>query len=212
MSWVGSEEEALFRRAKDASPPGLRALRARPPQRRRARAAPRWAALAAGLSLISVAAALDPDPPAPRLVAAPPGTPQHSEVAPSFEAWAALPPLEPLDPLRALPPPNPRPPQALTKGKLAPKALTDMKRLSAAAVLCCSLSLPALAEEPAPETTETRVYAKRTLLDFETVVVSGEVCRPAGSYVEARGKARFQSLLKVRGDFRPELLRSVEGL
>lgn len=75
----------------------------------------------------------------------------------------------------------------------------------------------ARAEEPtpaptAPTTTDAVVYAHRTFLDFSAITLTGEVERPAGSYVTARKKPKFRTLIRVRGGFLPELLRSPDAL
>lgn len=59
--------------------------------------------------------------------------------------------------------------------------------------------------------TETE-YEQRTVLDFSEVEITGEVIRPEGSYLHSRGRTRFESLIRTRIDFRPELLRSIEQL
>lgn len=55
-------------------------------------------------------------------------------------------------------------------------------------------------------------YQPRTVLDFSTVEITGEVARPHGSYLQSRRRTRFGPLIRTRSDFRPELLRSVEQL
>lgn len=55
-------------------------------------------------------------------------------------------------------------------------------------------------------------YAKRTLLEFSEVQVSGEVTRPAGDFLTARRKARFRSLIRLRNSYQSELEVSVDRL
>lgn len=58
---------------------------------------------------------------------------------------------------------------------------------------------------------ETKVvYEKKTVLDFSDVTLEGELTRPEGSYVLNRERARFGSLVELRGDFTPELEKSVD--
>jgi hypothetical protein len=69
-----------------------------------------------------------------------------------------------------------------------------------------AMAVPARGDEPKPQ------YPRRTTLVFGETEVTGEVTRPIQTYVTVRRGARFQSLISLRGDFRPELLRSVDNL
>ena len=60
---------------------------------------------------------------------------------------------------------------------------------------------------------EDRVeYQKKTVIDFSDVNIEGELTKPEGSYIKNRKKTRFRSLIELRGNFRPELRRSVSRL
>ncbi|NOK05879.1 MULTISPECIES: hypothetical protein [Myxococcus] len=56
------------------------------------------------------------------------------------------------------------------------------------------------------------VVRKKTVIDFTDVAVEGELTKPEGSYVLHRKKTDFQSLIKVRDNFDPELQKSVDNL
>jgi hypothetical protein len=56
------------------------------------------------------------------------------------------------------------------------------------------------------------VVRKRTVIDFGDVTVEGELTKPEGSYLLNRNRARFQSLIKLRKDFNPELQKSADNL
>lgn len=56
------------------------------------------------------------------------------------------------------------------------------------------------------------VVRKKTVIDFTDVTVDGELTRPEGSYVLNKKKTRFDSLIKIRQDFVPELQKSVDDL
>ena len=56
------------------------------------------------------------------------------------------------------------------------------------------------------------VFRKKTVIDFTDVAVEGELTKPEGSYVLHRKKSDFQSLIKVRENFDPELQKSVDNL
>lgn len=75
-----------------------------------------------------------------------------------------------------------------------------------------SSSAVAAATAEAPPATDELVYARRTVIDFSALTLTGEVERPAGSYVTARKKPKFRTLIRVRGGFLPELLRSPDAL
>ena len=78
------------------------------------------------------------------------------------------------------------------------------------------LALPALAEEKAgPKVVQEAdkvVVRKRTVIDFNDVTVEGELTKPEGSYLMNRNKTRFQSLIRLRDNFNPELQKSADNL
>lgn len=63
---------------------------------------------------------------------------------------------------------------------------------------------PALAEEV--------VYKKHTVVEFGDDTIEGDLSKPDGEYLESRKRLRHQRLIKVRQDFRPEILQSVRSL
>jgi hypothetical protein len=56
------------------------------------------------------------------------------------------------------------------------------------------------------------VVRKKSVVDFSDVAVEGELVKPEGSYVLDRNRATFQSLIRVRSSFVPELQKSVDNL
>jgi hypothetical protein len=56
------------------------------------------------------------------------------------------------------------------------------------------------------------VVRKRTVIDFNEVTVEGELTKPEGSYLLNRNKTRFQSLIRLRDNFNPELQKSADNL
>lgn len=56
------------------------------------------------------------------------------------------------------------------------------------------------------------VFQKKTVIDFSDVNIEGELTKPEGSYIKNRKKTRFRNLIELRGNFRPELQRSVSAL
>ncbi|MCC7071086.1 MAG: hypothetical protein IT383_07180 [Deltaproteobacteria bacterium] len=86
-----------------------------------------------------------------------------------------------------------------------------MKKLAVVAV-ALALSAPALAEDTVVEEADKVVYNKKTVIDFSDVNIEGELTKPEGSYIKNRKKTRFRNLIELRGNFRPELKRSVSAL
>ncbi len=74
------------------------------------------------------------------------------------------------------------------------------------------LASSALAEEKVIHEGDRTIVRKRTSVDFTDVAVEGELSKPDGSYVLDRNRTRFQSLIRVRDNFDPELQKSVDNL
>ena len=94
-------------------------------------------------------------------------------------------------------------------------------RLCTVALLGLALVSPAsAAEEKKAEAPNVKVIQeadkvvvrKRTVIDFNDVTVEGELTKPEGSYLLNRNKTRFQSLIKLRDNFNPELQKSADNL
>jgi hypothetical protein len=56
------------------------------------------------------------------------------------------------------------------------------------------------------------VYKKKTVYDFDDDIVEGELQRPDGEYIDTRRKAKHSSLIKIRENFIPEMLKSAEDI
>ena len=92
-----------------------------------------------------------------------------------------------------------------------------MRRLAAAVAVVALWAGPALAEEPQTQVKVIQeedkvVVRKKTTIDFTDMAVEGELTKPEGSYVLNRKKTDFQSLIRVRDNFNPELQKSVDNL
>jgi hypothetical protein len=78
------------------------------------------------------------------------------------------------------------------------------------------LALPALAEErrgvKVIQEPDKVVVRKKTVIDFNDVTVEGELTRPEGSYLLNRGRTQFESLIRLRENFNPELQKSADNL
>jgi hypothetical protein len=55
-------------------------------------------------------------------------------------------------------------------------------------------------------------YKRNTVIDFTGVKVMGEVVRPAITIVHGRTRTKFRPLVQSRGDFRPELVKSLDQI
>jgi hypothetical protein len=71
----------------------------------------------------------------------------------------------------------------------------------------------ALAQDTPPAGGNTKIeYKKKTSYDFEDDVVEGELVKPEGDFIGARKKSKHSSLIKIREDFVPEMLKSVNDI
>jgi len=55
-------------------------------------------------------------------------------------------------------------------------------------------------------------YKQKTVYDFDDDTVEGDLVRPDGEFVDSKKNAKHSSLIKIRENFIPEMLKSVEGL
>ena len=55
-------------------------------------------------------------------------------------------------------------------------------------------------------------YNKTTSYDFEDDTIEGDLTKPDGEYVEARKKVKHSNLIKIREDFKEEVMQSVGEL
>ncbi|MFO0726781.1 MAG: hypothetical protein U1E65_23540 [Myxococcota bacterium] len=88
-----------------------------------------------------------------------------------------------------------------------------MKKKFFAGLVVVALAVPAgmalAQEEQQPDKVE---YKKKTIIDFSDVTIQGELTKPEGAYVLNRKKTSFKTLLKIRGNFLPELMNSTDNL
>jgi len=99
--------------------------------------------------------------------------------------------------------------------------LPPMKAMLKALIIAALLATPALAQDKAAgdkagpkviQEADKVVIRKRTVIDFNDVTVEGELTKPEGSYLLNRNKTRFQSLIRLRDNFNPELQKSADNL
>jgi len=92
-----------------------------------------------------------------------------------------------------------------------------MKRLVVLilSVALLGLVLPALAADEAAGGEggeEQVVYKKTTIIDFSDVTITGELAKPEGSYLMNKKKTSFNLLIRVRDNFLPEMIKTVDNL
>ncbi|MCB9545105.1 MAG: hypothetical protein H6706_04345 [Myxococcales bacterium] len=56
------------------------------------------------------------------------------------------------------------------------------------------------------------VYKKKTEYDFEDDLVEGSFVRPEGEFLDSRRGGRYSSLIRIRENFVPEMLKSAEDI
>ena len=56
------------------------------------------------------------------------------------------------------------------------------------------------------------VYKKKTEYDFDDDLVEGSFVKPEGDYLSSRRGGRHSSLIRIRENFVPEMLKSAEDI
>ena len=90
-----------------------------------------------------------------------------------------------------------------------------MRRLLIAIMLLALVpSVAAFAQDKKADTvTEGGVaYNRKTVINFEDDTIEGDLKTPDAVYLEARKKMRHKSLIRIRTDFRREVLGSISDL
>jgi hypothetical protein len=75
-----------------------------------------------------------------------------------------------------------------------------------------AISLPALAQQKPAAGGDNVSYKQKTVYDFDDDVVEGDLVRPDGEFVDSRRAAKHSSLIKIRENFIPEMLKSAEDI
>ena len=84
-------------------------------------------------------------------------------------------------------------------------------------IVCAFLGLPGIAlAQPGGADADANdpgvVYKQNTEYDFEDDLVEGSFVRPEGDYLDARRRGRYNSLIRIRENFVPEMLKSAEDI
>ena len=85
-----------------------------------------------------------------------------------------------------------------------------MKKL--VAVLFLMLSFMFLSAQETDEEGRLIKYREKTVIDFEDVMLEGQIKKPSGSFLMDRSKTKFNSLINLKQDFNKELVKSVDLL
>jgi hypothetical protein len=79
------------------------------------------------------------------------------------------------------------------------------------AVVTLAGSRPAEADDKKPAADKGGA-AKVKVYDFSGDTIEGDLIRPEGSTIDARDFAKHSSLIRIRKDFIPEIIKSAEDL
>ena len=83
--------------------------------------------------------------------------------------------------------------------------------LLAAGVLMAVTGGPVLAQDKGGGGDNVQ-YKSKTVYDFDDDTVEGDLVRPDGEFVDTRKGAKHSSLIKIRENFIPEMLKSAEDI
>jgi len=90
-----------------------------------------------------------------------------------------------------------------------------IKKLLLLMMVVAGLSAGQVLAQEAPAATPSEVetvYKKTTIIDFSDVTITGELTKPEGSYLMNKKKANFDLLIRVRDNFLPEMIKTVDNL
>jgi Ni/Co efflux regulator RcnB len=77
------------------------------------------------------------------------------------------------------------------------------------ATLLLASPLAAAAQDAKGGGTQPKVeYEKKTVINFEDDTIEGDLKRPDGEYVEARQKVEHSNLIRIREDWRDQVMQS----
>jgi hypothetical protein len=87
-----------------------------------------------------------------------------------------------------------------------------MSLFAGVALLGTSAVVFAQAKPAAPAAGGDVQYKSKTVYDFDDDVVEGDLVRPDGEFVDTRKGAKHSSLIKIRENFIPEMIKSAEDI
>jgi hypothetical protein len=86
---------------------------------------------------------------------------------------------------------------------------STMRKLSSALVLVLFMAGVAGAQ---PKAADKAGAGKTKVYDFSGDTIEGDLVKPEGSTLDARDFAKHSSLIRIRKDFIPEIIKSAEDL
>jgi hypothetical protein len=87
-----------------------------------------------------------------------------------------------------------------------------VKLFATALLLSSFVALPAFAKSPDLESKSSDSGSVTKHFDFEDDLVEGEMHRPDGDLIVSTNKAKHKSLIDLRTDFIPEMIKTLEDL
>lgn len=87
-----------------------------------------------------------------------------------------------------------------------------MKTLAFALALLALSAGVAYAQDNVIREADKTVFKAKTVVDFSDVTIEGELTKPEGSYIASRKNTNFNTLIRLRENFIPEMVRSVDNL
>ena len=101
----------------------------------------------------------------------------------------------------------------LLRNSMLAVALTGVSGLAGAQQAQPPAAKPPAAGAPQAVPSDDNVqYKAKTVYDFEDDMVEGDLQRPDGELIEANKRAKHSSLIEIRKDFIPEMLKSLEDV
>lgn len=85
-----------------------------------------------------------------------------------------------------------------------------MKKLITLAVLLLAFGF--ISAQDVDEQGNLIKYRQKTVIDFEDVMLEGQIKKPSGSFLMTQSKKKFNSLINLKKDFNRELVKSVDLL
>lgn len=83
-----------------------------------------------------------------------------------------------------------------------------MRKVFGALALVALVSVPAFAQQPKKGDAASKVK----VYDFSGDTIEGDLVKPEGTDLNARDFAKHSSLIRIRKDFIPEIIKSAEDL
>lgn len=89
---------------------------------------------------------------------------------------------------------------------------TRVKRRKTAAILVAVFAFVSLSAASVLAQEAGVSYKRKTVINFEDDTIEGDLKTPDGDYLEIRKKMRHRSLIRIRRDFRREVMGSIADL